>query len=247
MCGRFVLAKSELELKQHYRAESVAAELPAVSFNIAPTKQIATLLIRPEGRDAAGRPLEPFHLELHPARWGLIPKWQRQATGSPLINARIESVLQKPSFRSAAQRRVIVPASGYYEWQTTNASKRPFFIHPAHQESLLNLAGIFEWWRAPAVDSESSQANWILTVSLITTAAPSGLSEIHDRAPLIISSGAISSWLDPTVTTTETLLEEFNRESAAAAAGLDWHPVSKSVGSIRNNNPQLISPLVAGS
>ncbi|MEY3028610.1 MAG: hypothetical protein RL198_7 [Actinomycetota bacterium] len=247
MCGRFVLAKSELELKDYYSADGIAAELPAASYNIAPTQQIATLLVRPEGRDAAGTPLKPFHRELYSARWGLIPKWQQQPSGAPLINARIESVLQKPSFRAAAQRRVIVPASGYYEWQTVNSTKQPFFIRPKQEGALLNLAGIYEWWRSPAIDGGPNQTIWKLTVSLITTEAPLGLREIHDRAPLLIGDQWLSNWLDPRVVSTDGMLHEFNRRSAEEVKELAWYPVSKSVGSIRNNNPELIAPLAAGS
>ena len=248
MCGRFVQAKSELELAVAYEPEAIVGKLPEPSYNIAPTQQIATLVLRPEGRDAAGLPVAPFHRELYPARWGLVPKWQRQPTGAPLINARIESVLEKPSFRAAAQRRCVVPASGYFEWQTTNSSKQPFFITSAQSDGLINLAALFEWWRSksPAaaasveVERGSIDASWTLTVTLITTAAPSGLSEIHDRAPLIIRNESLAGWLNPATATTESLLDEFKAEAAAEAAALAWYPVGRSVGSIRNNGPQLI-------
>lgn len=233
------MAKTELELAAAYEAEAVVGKLPDPNYNIAPTQQVATLVLRPEGRDADGKPAPPFHRELYSARWGLVPKWQRQPSGSPLINARIESVLDKPSFRAAAQRRCVVPASGYYEWQTTDSSKQPFFISSAKPDDLVNLAGLFEWWHTPP--------NWMLTVTLITTAAPPGLSSIHDRAPLVIAKDALSNWLDPLTATTEGLLSEFRSAAASETGRLEWYPVDRSVGSIKNNGPQLIERAISDS
>lgn len=242
MCGRFVMAKSELELAAHYETEAIVGKLPEANYNVAPTQQIATLVLRPDQRDATGKPMPPFHRELYSARWGLIPGWQRQPTGAPLINARIETVLEKPSFRAAAQRRCVVPASGYYEWQTTDSSKQPFFISAAKHGDLINLAGLYEWWRNPIASGagESDGDIWMLTVTLITTAAPAGLNAIHDRAPLIIRNQSLAEWLDPATITTENLLADFRSEAAAETENLDWYQVDKSVGSIRNNGPKLI-------
>jgi putative SOS response-associated peptidase YedK len=134
MCGRYVIAKSALEI-----AEDLGAELPVsfetVSYNIAPTHTVPIAV----ERELEGIPVR----EIHPARFGLIPHWAKQLT-DPLFNARIETVLEKPSFRDAAvKKRCVVPASGYYEW---DSDKQPLYIHGP---GLIYFAGIYSFWRNP--------------------------------------------------------------------------------------------------
>ena len=123
MCGRFVIAKTTDLITEYFEVDE-APEQDFRSYNVAPTTQIPIIV----ERDIEGAPSR----EIHPARWGLIPGWAKEVSTTPLINARIESILEKPSFKEAAlTKRCAIPADGYYEWQSTVPdSKVPFYIHP---------------------------------------------------------------------------------------------------------------------
>src|SRR6478752_7093216 len=135
MCGRFVVANVGSELVGVLRVDVEADDLPAPSYNVAPTSQVAIVL------DSAKT--EPPTRRLEPARWGLVPAWAKDPSiGSKAFNARAEEVEDKPMFRNAlVKRRAVVPASGYYEWKATDAGKVPHYIHPADDEPLF-FAGL---------------------------------------------------------------------------------------------------------
>ena len=131
-------------------------------------------------------------------RWGLVPFWAKDVKiGSRMINARAETVAEKPAFRRAfAQRRCLLPADGYYEWQQLPGEpKQPIYISRSDGQSLA-FAGLYELWRDPEFQSGDDDA-WLWTTTIITTSAPDELGMIHDRMPMIIDSGSWADWLDP--------------------------------------------------
>jgi putative SOS response-associated peptidase YedK len=189
--------------------------------------------------------------ELRVVRWGLVPSWAKDiSVGYRMINARAETVTEKPAFRNAfARRRCLIPADGYYEWQKpppgTKAPKQPYFIcRPDHSQ--LAFAGLYELWRDRSVPQEDP-ASWLWSATIITTTAPDELGEIHDRMPMVIDSRGWTDWLDPASTDPNDVRALL---APAAASGLTSYPVSLAVNSVRNNGPELIEqadPVSPGS
>jgi len=142
MCGRFVVANVGSELVDVLRVDVEGEDLPAPSYNIAPTDRVAIVL------DSAKS--EPPVRRLESARWGLVPAWAKDpSVGVRAFNARSEEVEDKPMFRQALiKRRAVIPSTGYYEWKTEDGVKTPHFIHPADGSPLL-FAGRYEWWKDP--------------------------------------------------------------------------------------------------
>lgn len=232
MCGRFVIAKTTDLITELFEVDEVETGLDFRSYNVPPTTQIPMIV----EREIDGVPSR----QLHAARWGLIPSWAKDVSTTPLINARIESVLDKPSFQeSALSKRCAIPADGYFEWQSTIAdSKVPFFIHPA--EGMLAFAGIYSWWRNPAKASDDP-TRWVLTCSLLTKESAPELSHIHNRNPVMLSEENLSAWLAPDYQTTAEVLAALSDESDEVAAALEFYPVSAAVGSVQNNSAELIA------
>ena len=189
--------------------------------------------------------------ELRVVRWGLVPSWAKDISiGSRMINARAETVAEKPAFRGAfARRRCLLPADGYYEWQRppagTAGSRQPYFIFAADHRPLA-FAGIYELWRDRALPDGDPDA-WLWTAAIITTSAPDELGEIHDRMPMVIQPAGWTDWLDPENTDPADIRALL---VPAATGGLTSHPVSLAVNSVRNNGPALIEaadPVPAGA
>jgi putative SOS response-associated peptidase YedK len=232
MCGRFVVANVGSELVGVLRVDVEADDLPAPSYNIAPTSQVAIVL------DSAKT--EPPTRRLEPARWGLVPAWAKDPTiGSKAFNARAEDVEDKPMFRNAlVKRRAVVPASGYYEWKTTDAGKVPHYIHPADDQPLF-FAGLYEWWRNPAL-ADDDPNRWMLSFTILTRDSIGDLGSIHDRMPLFLDADFADAWLDPTVENVGDILDAAIDAAPALADTLENHVVSKAVGNVRNDSPDLI-------
>jgi putative SOS response-associated peptidase YedK len=149
------------------------------------------------GTIVAGRP-GTLDRRLQIAKWGLVPSWAKDTKiGSKLINARSESILEKPSFRSAAvKRRAIVPAEGYYEWQKTEDGKKiPNYLF-SEKEPLLGFAGLYEFWPDPALP-EADPERWLLTCTVQTPVTQDALGHVHDRPPVIIPKHLFVEWLRP--------------------------------------------------
>jgi len=233
MCGRFVSARKRLELLEEFSVtrDRVVNE-PAPDYNVAPTKQIYTVLT---GKDDAGKP----ERQLRTVKWGLVPFWAKQATGgAKMINARAETVAVKPAFRrSFAKRRCLIPADGYYEWK----NKKPFYIFRTDGGDLA-MAGIYELWRDASVPEDHENA-WLWTASVITTAATDDVGEIHDRMPMVIEPELWADWLDPE----NTEVSQLQAAMVPAMKGaITSYPVSTAVNFVRNNGPELIRPLPTG-
>jgi putative SOS response-associated peptidase YedK len=246
MCGRYASARKRIELLEEFSVQSdrVGDDALAPDYNVAPTKPVYAVLTRvPEGEPPAEQE-EHAQRQLRIVRWGLVPFWAKDVKiGSRLINARAETVAEKPAFRRAfAQRRCLLPADGYYEWQQVAAGpKQPIYITREDGQPLA-FAGLYELWRDPAVAPDDPDA-WLWTSTVITTSAPDELGHIHDRMPMIIDPASWADWLDPgnhEVSDLRSLL------APATASGLRTYPVSTTVNSVRNNGPSLIEPIEAG-
>lgn len=229
MCGRFVVARASAELAAELDIAVLGDDLPAPSFNIAPTSRVPLVVQAPA--DAPQRRLEA-------ALWGLVPGWAKDARAAArAFNARSETAAEKPTFRTAVKkRRGVIPADGYYEWHTTTAGKQPYFVHPAGPEPLL-FAALYDWWRDP-------DGGWLLSASILTRAsAGAHLAWLHERTPVFVARNDMHEWLDPATAGSAEMVAEFAQRSLAVADTLDLHPVDRRVGSVRENDPQLIAPL----
>lgn len=263
MCGRYVIARAAGDLMDDFDAWDPEEILLRPNYNVAPTTDVPIILERAVQADAAdpaeraegARPA--VHRELHVARWGLLPIWAKEASfSSRAFNARSETVLEKPSFRSAVKsKRCVVPVDGYYEWLSPNGpkgAKTPFYVH-AQDGSPLAFAGLYEWWKDPGV-AEGEAGQWVLSCSILTMASPSPdqdgvlgeLGRLHDRLPIPLAGpDAVDSWLDPADHHAEALVERVRAEAFQAAAGWTIHQVGAAVGNVRNNGPQLMEPVDA--
>ena len=235
MCGRFVVASDGSDLVGVLRVDLVNDDLPAPSYNIAPTATAAIVL------DSAKT--EPPTRRLEPARWGLVPAWAKDVgIGARAFNARSEELEDKPMFRTAlAKRRAIVPATGYYEWKTVDGQKTPHYIHPADDAPLF-FAGLYEWWKNPE-KSDDDPDRWLLSFTILTRDAVGRLGSIHDRMPLFVDADHADAWLDPTTDNVRDVLDAAVDAAPAVAATLDERIVSTAVGNVRNDTPDLLEPV----
>ncbi|NKX52440.1 SOS response-associated peptidase, partial [Arthrobacter deserti] len=191
MCGRFVMARATADLVSAFGVDDVAGPDVRPSWNVAPTQRVRLVTERldPETGELT-RTLET-------ARWGLVPVWAKsKSVGAKMINARAETVTEKPSFRSAAlKRRALVPAEGYYEWQKAGTRKIPNYL-TSEDGSLLAFAGLYEFWQDPGLP-EDAEDRWLMSCTIISTRAADALGHIHDRTPLIVPPDLQDDWLDP--------------------------------------------------
>ncbi|HEX9035124.1 MAG TPA: SOS response-associated peptidase [Streptosporangiaceae bacterium] len=243
MCGRYASARSRIELLEEFAVQSDRVDEPLrPDYNVAPTKPVYAVMTRQEkdGDNAAAAGVTAVR-ELRVVRWGLVPSWAKDISiGSRMINARAETVSEKPAFRSAfARRRCLLPADGYYEWQPppagTKGPKQPYFICRADHGPVA-FAGLYELWRDRSVPKDDP-VGWLWTATIITTTAPDELGEIHDRMPMVIDRASWADWLDPRNTDAGDVRALL---APAMASGLISYPVSVAVNSVRNNGPELI-------
>jgi putative SOS response-associated peptidase YedK len=253
MCGRYASARKRIELLEEFGVQRDAVTEPLQpDYNVAPTKPVYAVLERPSDRaadpassaavaDEGAAQHASAARELRVVRWGLVPFWAKDPKiGSRMINARVETVADKPAFRHAfAKRRCLLPADGYYEWQAQpDAAKQPVYISPRDGHPLA-FAGLYELWRDRAVAGDDPDA-WLWTATIITTSAPDELGVIHDRMPMIIDPERWADWLEPESADPADLRALL---VPAAVSGLQVYPVSTQVNAVRNNGPQLIEPL----
>lgn len=245
MCGRYAASASPEELVEEFEVDEVHAGLGGADFNVAPTVAVPAVMERRSKTTAE------ITRRLTPLMWGLVPSWAKdRSIGSKLINARLETVAEKPAFRKAfSARRCLLPADGYYEWYTSEAAtkvlgrtikakKQPFFIHRA-DGGRLAMAGIYEIWRDPAKDRDDDSA-WLRTCSVITTQATDAVGHLHDRMPMVIGRDSYDAWLDPELTDPQAALRLL---AVTQPDALEAYPVSTEVNSVVNNGPSLVEPL----
>jgi putative SOS response-associated peptidase YedK len=220
MCGRFSLFTSGTDLAEWLGLPEVPALEPR--YNIAPTQPVAAVRAGPGG----GR-------ELVRLRWGLVPPWAADpGAGPPLINARSESVADKPSFRTAfRQRRCLVPADGFYEWARHAGKRQPIHFRLRDGRPFA-FAALWERWQAPGAPAVESCA-------ILTTAANELVRQAHDRMPAILDPTGCGEWLDPAARDPAALaawLRPFPAEAVTAC------PVGSWVNNPRNEGPACLAP-----
>jgi putative SOS response-associated peptidase YedK len=250
MCGRYASSRRPEDLVEEFRIDEVRVPEPLpADYNVAPTKPVYAVVDRPptEGGDRGAGSTVVAERQLRTLRWGLVPFWAKDpGIGGKLINARMETVHEKPAFRRAfASRRCLLPADGYYEWYPTDQLtargkpvKQPFFIHPG-DGGVLAMAGLYEIWRDPTRDEDDPQ-RFLWTSVVLTTTAEDAVGHIHDRMPLLVEPDRYDAWLDPSVSDPE----ELKRLLVPAAPGrLEAYPVGTAVNNVRNNGPDLLEAL----
>ena len=235
MCGRFVVANVASELVGVLRVDVESDDLPAPSYNIAPTASVAIVLDSTK--------TDPPTRRLAPARWGLIPGWAKDPKiGARAFNARSEEVEEKPMFRQALiKRRAVVPATGYYEWAQTDDGKVPYFIHPADGGPMF-FAGLYEWWKDPS-KADDDPTRWVLSFTILTRDAVGPLGSIHNRMPLFLDADFGDAWLDTETENVGDLPQAPSDAAPGVVETLTDHAVSPEVGNVRNNSPALIEPV----
>jgi len=245
MCGRYASSRKPEDLVEEFGVDRVdVAEPLAPDYNVAPTKDMYAVFDRmPRGAGVEAKPQR----RLASVSWGLVPSWAKdRSIGSRMINARVETLADKPAFKRAfSVRRCLLPADGYFEWyptsQLTRAGKplkQPFFIHP-DDGGILAMAGLYEIWRDPA-KAEDDPTRFLWTCTVLTTSAEDSLGHIHDRMPLMLSPDRYEQWLDPRSNATDDLLGLLE---PAAPGRLEAFPVSTLVSNVKNNGPELVEPL----
>ncbi|MBL0885036.1 SOS response-associated peptidase [Myceligenerans indicum] len=237
MCGRFASFRDAQDLADELAIAELAedARLLEPSWNIAPTDPVRIVVERPS-RDTGA-----VTRSMRVARWGLVPSWAKDpGIGARMINARSESLTDKPAFaRPFATRRCLVVANGYYEWRKLagggRGAKQAYWIHPAEGRTAA-FAGLYEFWRDPARAGDDP-GRWLVTATVITRAAAGKLELIHDRTPAVLPPDAWDPWLDP-----GTGVQEAGALLRAPGMPLTTAPVGAAVGSVRNDGPGLIEP-----
>lgn len=263
MCGRYAVTTdpaglaAELDANNLHAINEVApagddvaadrpgVSYPGVSYNVAPTETVMTLV---ERHDREHPDLDPT-LRIRAMRWGLIPPWTKGSIadgpgkGPLLFNARAETAATKSAFRAAvARKRCLVPMDGWYEWMPGAAvagakpAKIPFYMSPSDGTRLF-MAGLWSVWRPSDLPP---QAPPVMSMTILTTEAVGDLREVHDRMPLIMPYDNWSAWLDPDHPAPATLLAPVSREVAAA---ISIREVSPLVNRVSNNGPELLAPV----
>src|SRR6478735_5415967 len=246
MCGRYASSRRPEDLVEEFDIADVRIPAPLeADYNVAPTKEVYAVVERlPKNPAGSKDSPEPPERQLRVLTWGLVPSWAKDPSiGNRMINARMETVAEKPAYKKAfAVRRCLLPADGYFEWYPTEEltkagkpKKQPFFIRPK-DGGVLAMAGLYEIWRDPTkADDDPDRFRWTCTV--ITTEAEDSVGHIHDRMPLMVERERWSDWLDPRVGGDLDLLVP------AAPGQLEAYPVSTLVSNVRNNGPELLEPL----
>ena len=220
MCGRYSLTSPLEAVRQLFDVTGGGNLAPR--YNIAPTQTVP--VVRRDDAAPSGRKLAQL-------TWGLVPSWAKDPTmGARLINARAETVAEKPSFRSAyRRRRCLVPADGFYEWKKEDGGKQPYRIAFADNRPFA-FAGLWEHW-------QGRDGSEIESFTIITTEASDQLRPIHHRMPVILDPEAHGPWLDVESGDGAALLKPY------AGAELDAYPVSRHVNSPKNDDAECIEPI----
>jgi putative SOS response-associated peptidase YedK len=236
MCGRYALSASAEDIALQFDAENKPDAFLPAQWNISPTQPILIV----NGTNPSGE-----RREVSKVSWGLVPSWSEDTSrASNAINARVESISDKPSFRSAfRKRRCIIPATGYFEWATELGQykpKQPFYIHN-EDESLLAMAGIYEEWISPVT------RNPLTSAAIITRESVGVIAPIHHRMPVLLPEDRWATWLS-TDSLNESEVQEYLAllETPKPDAGLVFRPVSSAVNSARNVGPELIAGIELG-
>ena len=221
MCGRFTQHLSWQEIVELY---NITRDVPALNirarYNFAPTQDGAVCRLDKDGER-----------ELVKLGWGLIPFWANdEKIAYKTINARSETVADKPAFRAAFKsRRCLIPADGWYEWKKIGNQKQPYLI--TRSDGPFSFAGLWERWQKGDEPVE--------TFAIVTTKAADEISELHDRMPVVVPRSRYSSWLDPAASGADLV----SVMSDAMSSNFEFWPVSSDVGSPNNDHEKLLEPV----
>lgn len=219
MCGRYVINHDPESLAEYFGVDRVVTQPLDLSYNVAPTDEVYAVAEHHQTR------------RLGVMRWGLIPHWARDRKGRPNINARAESVADRPTFReSLRRRRCIVPAGGFFEWTPASEGRHPYYVTMADHRPM-GFAGIWAAWKDPET------GEWIRSCAIITTRANEALAPIHTRMPVILPSRHWDLWLAREVKSAEAVTPLLAPVPSGQVA---THRVSSLVNSVRNNSAENI-------
>ena len=227
MCGRFVQAEDARHYAEHFRVDVIKAEEILPSYNVAPTDRVYAVAEYDEQR------------MLGTFRWGLLPWWAKdRKTAARNINARMETVSERPAFRDAFQhRRCLIPADGFYEWQPRPKGKLPHYVYAASRRPLA-FAGLWASWKDPETDER------LHTCTILTGEPDDVVRPIHNRMPVALLPASWDQWLDRRIEDPNDLMRLLDE---AIRPRLMHHPVSTLVNKVANNLPELIEPLSTGA
>ena len=247
MCGRYASSRRPEDLVEEF--EVVESRVPAPlapDYNVAPTKEVYAVVERPPSKEA-GAAGEPPERQLRTLKWGLVPSWAKDPSiGNRMINARMETVAEKPAYRRALRpRRCLLPADGYFEWYPTDEKtkagkpkKQPFFIQPK-DGGVLAMAGLYEIWRDPEkADDADDRFLWSCTVITTDAADDLGPDPRPDAADGRAGAAGPRGWTRRT--DKDSVLDLL---VPAAPGRLEAYPVSLAVNDVKNNGPELVEPL----
>jgi putative SOS response-associated peptidase YedK len=251
MCGRYAASRRLEDLIEEFEIEAVAEQAPGEDlieefepdYNVAPTKTAPVVFAAQVDQDA-DRPARRLRL----FTWGLVPWWaEDRGIAGRLINARAETILDKPAYRTAVlAQRCLIPADGWFEWQVSPTAvddrgrprRQPFFIRPA-DGTVAAIAGVYDLWRDRTRHADDPQA-WLASFSVVTVRAEPGLRAVHDRMPLVLPRSLWGAWLDPLQRDPDTLRALLQPAAPGRFAAV---PVSLRVNAASNNGPELLEPL----
>jgi putative SOS response-associated peptidase YedK len=248
MCGRFVQVSSPDLLVERFNVDELESPRHEPSYNVAPRASVYAVRDRLED--------EGRRRYLSELRWGLVPSWAKDTkVGDRMINARAESLADKPAYERAFRRhRCLVPAEGFYEWQRRGGRKQPMFIHRRDGEPMA-FAGLWAAWRGEGgsansrrkagardgdkkeTDPNEANRDWLRSCAIVTTNANDTIAPLHDRMPVVLEERDWRHWLDPAIRETgalERLLVPASNELLVA------YPVSSAVNSADNDGPELV-------
>lgn len=222
MCGRFVQILDNENLKELFNLKNSPDNI-AANYNLAPSQDLLSIMVIDNKK------------QLIPLKWGLIPSWAKDANiGYTMINARLETVADKPAFKHAFKKnRILILANGFYEWVQEASTKKPYFIHYKNKE-LVAFAGLAEFW----VDPDSQQI--VKSCTIITTQSNEFMQKYHQRMPVVVDKTVYDDWLNNEITDKEKLLALLSIYDYSEMSG---YPVGLEVNSPKNNNPDLLKPL----
>ncbi|MBM4384602.1 MAG: SOS response-associated peptidase [Deltaproteobacteria bacterium] len=224
MCGRFTLTRSAAEVAEHFGLEAAPVLVPR--FNVAPTQPVLAIRAPLGTREA---------VQLH---WGLVPFWAKHAgDAAKHINARVETLTERPAFREAAERRrCLVPADGFYEWRGARGERQPYHI-ALPQGELFAFAGLWERWRTPAGGALES-------LTIVTTAATPNIRALHERMPILVDPPGYEAWLDPSARDVNAVLAKL---AATRGAQLTHRRVSTRVNDVHNDDARCLDEAEQGA
>jgi putative SOS response-associated peptidase YedK len=225
MCGRFVIHSLPEDILEHLDGDLSGIDIPS-NYNVAPSQPVFAII-----QDEKG-------WELVQLNWGLVPFWAKDISiGSRMINARIETIAEKPTFKAALKRRrCLIPANGFYEWMGQKGRKQPYYLTLPSGKPFA-FAGLWETWKSKGPISDKTTYK---SCTIITTDASDSVRSIHNRMPIILRSVAYKDWLNPNIQDPNELVAILKSQHIEKFKN---YPVSKLVNHVKNNKPDCIDPL----